>query len=316
MRLEEAVELLPDEGGPDLLVMELATGGERTIDGIANGREIVLGPSEDARGDARRARDVLRDARGRGADGASRNLIVAELGIEHFFNIQLVGELRDRDQPADLDGRLPGGPEPAVPGREARARRDLGRRAARATPPASARAEPRCATSTSSSSTREPVRTRPTGRAASHGHERPRRSRRAKPVAPRRTHPQLPRGHGSGQVGSVDGSSSCGLCPARDAPTPLPGQTKIDESVTVRSTGLCGSRTAPSTSPGSPGRTCRRCGGRASTRGSSSSSAASCTTRPTGRSTATAPLPHGSRRSSPRSRGSHRRPTSSTSTSG
>ncbi|MDX6493631.1 MAG: hypothetical protein QOH02_1566, partial [Gaiellaceae bacterium] len=29
MRLEEAVELLPDEGGPDLLVMELATGGER-----------------------------------------------------------------------------------------------------------------------------------------------------------------------------------------------------------------------------------------------------------------------------------------------
>ena len=43
MRLEEAVELLPDEGGPDLLVMELATGGERTIDGIANGREIVLG---------------------------------------------------------------------------------------------------------------------------------------------------------------------------------------------------------------------------------------------------------------------------------
>src|SRR5262249_24787535 len=43
MRLEEAIELLPDEGGPDLLVMELATGGERTIDGIANGREIVLG---------------------------------------------------------------------------------------------------------------------------------------------------------------------------------------------------------------------------------------------------------------------------------
>ena len=26
---------MPDEGGPDLLVMELATGGERTIDGIA-----------------------------------------------------------------------------------------------------------------------------------------------------------------------------------------------------------------------------------------------------------------------------------------
>ena len=43
MRLEEAVELLPDEGGPDLLVMELATGGERTIDGIADGKRVVLG---------------------------------------------------------------------------------------------------------------------------------------------------------------------------------------------------------------------------------------------------------------------------------
>src|SRR5216684_4062795 len=39
MRLEEAVELLPDDG-VDLLVMELATGGERTIDGIAEGLEI------------------------------------------------------------------------------------------------------------------------------------------------------------------------------------------------------------------------------------------------------------------------------------
>src|SRR5206468_1860188 len=43
MRLEEAVELLPDEGGPDLLVMELATGGERTIDGIADGERILVG---------------------------------------------------------------------------------------------------------------------------------------------------------------------------------------------------------------------------------------------------------------------------------
>ena len=43
MRLEEAVELLPAAGGPDLLVMELATGGERTIDGIADGRRVVLG---------------------------------------------------------------------------------------------------------------------------------------------------------------------------------------------------------------------------------------------------------------------------------
>ena len=42
MRLEEALELLPDEGGPELLVMELATGGERTVDGIADGGRVVL----------------------------------------------------------------------------------------------------------------------------------------------------------------------------------------------------------------------------------------------------------------------------------
>jgi carbamoyl-phosphate synthase large subunit len=91
MRLEEAVELLPAEGGPDLLVMELATGGERTVDGIANGREIVLGHPKTR--EAMRAGlamyfvtlddpELMRLA----------GLIAAELGIEHFFNIQLVGE--------------------------------------------------------------------------------------------------------------------------------------------------------------------------------------------------------------------------------
>src|SRR5436305_14188850 len=52
MRLEEALELLPEDG-VDLLVMELATGGERTIDGIANGERVVLGPPKT--GEAMRA---------------------------------------------------------------------------------------------------------------------------------------------------------------------------------------------------------------------------------------------------------------------
>jgi carbamoyl-phosphate synthase large subunit len=91
MRLEEAVELLPEEGGPDLLVMELATGGERTIDGIGNGREIVLGHPKTR--EAMRAGlamyfvtlddPVLMEL---------ANRIVSELGIEHFFNIQHVGD--------------------------------------------------------------------------------------------------------------------------------------------------------------------------------------------------------------------------------
>jgi carbamoyl-phosphate synthase large subunit len=91
MRLDEAVELLPPEGGPDLLVMELATGGERTIDGIADGKQVILGHPKTR--EAMRAGlamyfvtlhdDQLMDIADR---------IVAELGIEHFFNIQLVGE--------------------------------------------------------------------------------------------------------------------------------------------------------------------------------------------------------------------------------
>jgi carbamoyl-phosphate synthase large subunit len=92
MRLEEALELLPAEGGTELLVMELATGGERTIDGIANGREVVLGhpkTREAMRAGLAMYFVTLDDPALMTLAGA----IVAELGIEHFFNIQLVGEL-------------------------------------------------------------------------------------------------------------------------------------------------------------------------------------------------------------------------------
>jgi carbamoyl-phosphate synthase large subunit len=92
MRLEEAVELLPDEGGPDLLVMELATGGERTIDGIADGARVVLGhpkTRESMRAGLAMYFVTLEDA----ALMEIADRIVEELGIEHFFNIQLVGEL-------------------------------------------------------------------------------------------------------------------------------------------------------------------------------------------------------------------------------
>ena len=91
MRLEEAVELLPEDGGPDLLVMELATGGERTIDGIADGRRIVLGhpkTRESMRAGLAMYFVTLDDPELMEIAGR----LVAELEIEHFFNIQLVGE--------------------------------------------------------------------------------------------------------------------------------------------------------------------------------------------------------------------------------
>jgi carbamoyl-phosphate synthase large subunit len=91
MRLEEALELLPDEGGTELLVMELAHGGERTIDGIADGTRVVLGhpkTREAMRAGLAMYFVTLHDDRL--MEIADR--IVRELRIEWFFNIQLVGD--------------------------------------------------------------------------------------------------------------------------------------------------------------------------------------------------------------------------------
>src|SRR5262249_9940219 len=74
------------------LVMELAQGGERTIDGIADGRHVVLGhpkTREAMRAGLAMYFVTLEDPEL--MELADR--IVAGLAIEHFFNIQLVGDL-------------------------------------------------------------------------------------------------------------------------------------------------------------------------------------------------------------------------------
>jgi carbamoyl-phosphate synthase large subunit len=91
MRLTDVVELLPQEGGPDLLVMELAHGRERTIDGIARSGQVILGHAktrESMRAGLAMYFETLNDHWL--LEVAHR--IVAELGIDYFFNIQLVGE--------------------------------------------------------------------------------------------------------------------------------------------------------------------------------------------------------------------------------
>jgi len=91
MRLTDVVELLPQEGGPDLLVMELAQGRERTVDGIARSGQVVLGHAktrESMRAGLAMYFETLNDHWL--LEVAQR--IVAELGIEYFFNIQLVGD--------------------------------------------------------------------------------------------------------------------------------------------------------------------------------------------------------------------------------
>ena len=90
MRLEEALDLLPEDG-LELVVMELAVGPERTIDGIADGREVVLGhpkTRESMRAGLAMYFVTLEDSAL--MDLAAR--IVSALRIEHFFNIQLVGD--------------------------------------------------------------------------------------------------------------------------------------------------------------------------------------------------------------------------------
>ncbi|MDQ3992367.1 MAG: ATP-grasp domain-containing protein [Actinomycetota bacterium] len=91
IRLDDVVELLGDDTTTELLVMELATGKERTIDGIARGGRILLGHAktrEAVRAGLAMYFETLDDLELMRV--AAR--IADELGLDHFFNIQLVGE--------------------------------------------------------------------------------------------------------------------------------------------------------------------------------------------------------------------------------
>jgi carbamoyl-phosphate synthase large subunit len=90
MRLEDLIDVLGDDD-TELLVMELARGTERTIDGIAAKGKLLLGhpkTREAMRAGLAMYFETLDDPAL--MDTAAR--IVAELELDHFFNIQLVGE--------------------------------------------------------------------------------------------------------------------------------------------------------------------------------------------------------------------------------
>ena len=91
MRLEDLLELLGPGDETELLVMELAAGKERTIDGLAEDGRIVLGhpkTREAMRAGLAMYFETLDDPSL--LETAAK--IVAELRLDHFFNIQLVGE--------------------------------------------------------------------------------------------------------------------------------------------------------------------------------------------------------------------------------
>jgi len=90
LRLEDLLELLGDDP-TELLVMELATGKERTIDGIAVEGRIALGhpkTREAMRAGLAMYFETLDDP----ALMETARKVVAELALDHFFNIQLVGD--------------------------------------------------------------------------------------------------------------------------------------------------------------------------------------------------------------------------------
>jgi carbamoyl-phosphate synthase large subunit len=91
MRLDEVTEVLPEVGGQELLVMEFVEGGERTIDGIADGGRVLLAhpkTRESMRAGLAMYFETLEDDALLGV--ADR--IAGALGLDHFFNIQLVGD--------------------------------------------------------------------------------------------------------------------------------------------------------------------------------------------------------------------------------
>ena len=100
MRLTDVLELLPDEGGPELLVMELAEGPERTVDGIARDGRILLGHAK-TRQSMRAGLAMYFETQNNHWLLEIAQRIVAELRIEHFFNIQLVG-----DQVIEINPRI------------------------------------------------------------------------------------------------------------------------------------------------------------------------------------------------------------------
>ena len=304
--------------------MEVATGGERTVDGIADGERIVLGhpkTRESMRAGLAMYFVTLAD------DGLMEiaDRIVRELEIEWFLNIQLVGdhvievnpristivyqedlnlpwlgvkralgEISD-DELAQCAPRPPGDRASIL--RSGRTPRPDGaallRLRSSSTRDASAGVEhPRrpgdAATALSIS------RTAPTATASIHDDREVHELRietRGRVLVRRATSRAQGGGHrdDARQVTRTRGSAhKRTLRP--EAPSKPIGRRRIKVRVPIpwRPCRRSASPTAPSTPPESRGRTCRRCAPAASTRGSSSSTATASIPRPTSTSSGTA----------------------------
>lgn len=91
MRLEEVLEILPPEGGEELLVMELAQGQETAVDGIARGGRVLLAHPK--------VKDAFRASLAMYFETLDSpyldevgERIVAGLGLDYFFSVNVVGD--------------------------------------------------------------------------------------------------------------------------------------------------------------------------------------------------------------------------------
>jgi len=91
LSVDEALEAIGDEGFPPLLVMELATGKEHTVDGVCRGGRLVLGHAKTREAMRAGLAMYFETAAQPELEDAARRL-VAELRLDWFVNVQFIGE--------------------------------------------------------------------------------------------------------------------------------------------------------------------------------------------------------------------------------
>jgi carbamoyl-phosphate synthase large subunit len=90
LSVDEALEAIGDEAFPQLLVMELATGDEHTVDGICRGGRLVLGHAKTREAMRAGLAMYFETAAQPELEAAARRL-VAELRLDWFVNVQFIG---------------------------------------------------------------------------------------------------------------------------------------------------------------------------------------------------------------------------------
>jgi biotin carboxylase len=91
LSVEDALEAIGDEDFPPLLVMELVTGKEHTVDGICRDGRMVLGHAKTREAMRAGLAMYFETAEQPELEAAARRL-VAELALDWFVNVQFIGE--------------------------------------------------------------------------------------------------------------------------------------------------------------------------------------------------------------------------------